>query len=174
MISRRALPLLLASVLPARADEPVRVGTLRFGSVAWELDVMRRHELVRGFTLQTVEFATGPASQVALQAGNVDLVLQDWLWVSRQRAAGAKWTMSPVPAALGAMMAPQGSPIRGIADLKGKRLGVAGGPLDKSWLLLRLFARQTAGMDLDAAVEKVFGPPPSWPSNCAPAASTPC
>lgn len=159
MITRRVLPLLLVATA-ARAEAAIRVGSLRFGSLAWELDVIWRQGLARGFGLEVVEFATGPASQVALQAGNVDVVLQDWLWVSRQRAAGAGWTMVPVPAALGAVMAAPGSGIREVADLRGKRLGIAGGPLDKSWLLLRLFGQRKAGLDLDGAVEKVFGPPP--------------
>jgi NitT/TauT family transport system substrate-binding protein len=162
-IKRRALPLLLGAAFPARAARaaaPIRVGTLRFGSLAWELDVMRRHGLLVGFGLEVVDFAAGSASQVALQAGNVDLVLQDWLWVSRQRAAGANWTLAPIPSALGAIMAPPGSPVHGVADLRGRRLGIAGGPLDKSWLLLRLYASRKAAIDLDAAVEKTFGPPP--------------
>ena len=160
-ITRRALPALLSlAALPARAAGPIRVGTLRFGSLSWELDVMREHALDRGFTLEAVEFAAGPASQIALQAGRVDIVLQDWLWVSRQRSAGADWTLEPVSAPLGAVMVPQSSPIRRPADLAGRRLGVAGGPLDKSWLLMRLYGTRLLGIDLDAAVEKAFGPPP--------------
>ena len=162
-ITRRALPALLAGAAASgavAADAPIRVGTLRFGSVSWELDVMRRHGLVQGFALAQVEFASGPASQVALQAGNVDVVLQDWLWVSRQRGSGADWTIAPVPAALGAVMRRPGSAIRSVADLRGRRLGIAGGPLDKSWVLLRAYAQRVAGFDLDAVVEKQFGPPP--------------
>jgi NitT/TauT family transport system substrate-binding protein len=34
-------------------------------------------------------------------------------------------------------MVPAQSPIRDIVDLRGKRLAVAGGPLDKSWLRWR-------------------------------------
>jgi len=162
-VTRRTLGSLLLAGTAARraqAEDAIRVGTLRFGSLAWELDVMRRHGLVQGFALEQVEFAAGPASQVALQAGSVDVVLQDWLWVSRQRAAGAAWTLAPVPASLGAVMRPPGSPVRGLAELRGRRLGIAGGPLDKSWLLLRLYASRVAGFDLDTAVEKTFGPPP--------------
>jgi len=47
-----------------------------------------------------------------------------------------------------------------IADLKGKRLGIAGGPVDKSWLVIRAMAAQRDGLDLDANVEKIFGAPP--------------
>lgn len=162
-ITRRNAAGLLAAaavVRPARAAAPIRIGTLRFGSLAWELDVMRHHGLVQGFALEPVEFASGPASQTALQAGSVDIVLQDWIWTSRLRSEGAAWTFAPATAALGAIVVPAGSTIGGVADLRGRRLGVAGGPLDKSWLLLRLLAQRDDQLDLDTAVEKVFGPPP--------------
>jgi NitT/TauT family transport system substrate-binding protein len=38
--------------------------------------------------------------------------------------------------------------------------GIAGGPLDKSWLILRAYAAQEYGMDLAAETEQVFGAPP--------------
>ncbi|MBV8915105.1 MAG: ABC transporter substrate-binding protein [Acetobacteraceae bacterium] len=161
-LRRRTLPLLLLSLpaLPARAAAAIRLGTLRFGSMAWELDVIRAHRLDKSFAFEPVEFATGQASQVALQAGGVDVILQDWLWVSRQRASGADWTFSPASAALGAILAAPGSPVQRLADLPGRRLGIAGSPVDKSWLLLLVFAARTLRLDLAAAVEKTFGPPP--------------
>ena len=51
------------------------------------------------------------------------------------------------------------SPIHSIKDLKGKRLGIAGGELDKNWLLLQALA-QKEQLDLNASVEKTFGAPP--------------
>ena len=161
---RTVLLLPVAAALGARraaAAPGIRVGTLRFGSVAWELDVMRAHNLdsAAGVTVEAVEFASSQAPQVALQAGRVDAIVQDWLWVSRQRATGADWTLSPTSGALGAVMAP-GSPVQAVADLPGRRLGVAGSPLDKSWLILRAYAQRTAGLDLDTVAVKTFGPPP--------------
>ena len=43
---------------------------------------------------------------------------------------------------------PPRSPIQRVGDLAGKRIGVAGGALDKSWLLLKAHAQETAGIDL--------------------------
>ncbi len=160
-IPRRAL--LLAPLLAAADALPgVRVGTLRFGTVGWEIDVMRHHGLDRasGVVAEPVEYAASQATQVALQAGRVDTIVQDWLFVSRQRAEGADWTFAPSSSAVGAVMVPAGSPVNSLADLAGRRLGVAGSPLDKSWLVLRAYARDKFGLDLDQAVEKVFGPPP--------------
>ena len=103
----------LARLHVASAAPTVRVGTLRFGSVGWELDVMRAHGLdaAAGVAVTPVEFAATPATQVALQAGAVDVIVQDWLWVSRQRATGAAYTLSPTSGALGAVIAPPGSPV---------------------------------------------------------------
>jgi NitT/TauT family transport system substrate-binding protein len=51
--------------------------------------------------------------------------------------------------------------MKSVADLAGKRLGIAGSPLDKSWLILRAYAMRTLKIDLNSAVqEKSFGPPP--------------
>ncbi len=165
LIHRRAVLLSpVLAVVPATAwgVPTIRVGTLRFGSVAWELDVMRAHGLdaAAGVNVTPVEFAAAQATQVALQAGRVDTVVQDWIWVSRQRASGADWTFAPSSAALGAVVTPAGSTIRTAADLAGRRLGIAGSPLDKSWLMLRAYAQQAFGLDLDARVTKEFGPPP--------------
>ena len=46
-----------------------------------------------------------------------------------------------------------------IADLKGRKLAVAGGPLDKSWLLLQGLARRQ-GIDLKKEASIVYGAPP--------------
>ena len=164
-VSRRSLLTGAAALVAAPASAqpaPVRVATLRFGSVAWELDVIRAHGLDRaaGVTIEPAEYAATQAAQVALQAGRVDLTVQDWLWVSRQRASGADWTFAPVTSAAGAVVAQAASPVRTLADLAGRRLGIAGGPIDKSWLILRAYATKTLGLDLDAKADKVFGPPP--------------
>jgi NitT/TauT family transport system substrate-binding protein len=57
-------------------------------------------------------------------------------------------------------MVPPNSPIKTLGDLKGKRLGVAGGPLDKSWLLLVAYALRTANLDLRTDTKPEYGAPP--------------
>jgi NitT/TauT family transport system substrate-binding protein len=95
-----------------------------------------------------------------LQGGSVDVIATDWLWVSRERASGGDFTFSPFTTALGAIMVPPNSPIKTLGDLKGKKLGVAGGPLDKSWLLLVAYALRTANLDLRTETTQEFGAPP--------------
>lgn len=140
----------------------IRLGVLEFGTVNWELDVIKHHGLdkERGFELEVQGFGGGQATNVALQGEAVDAIVDDFLWVSRQRAAGQMLTFVPYSSTVGALMVAPESDIASLEDLKGKKVGVAGGPVDKSWLLLQGLAAQRHGMDLAAEVEPVFGAPP--------------
>jgi NitT/TauT family transport system substrate-binding protein len=140
----------------------VKVGLLRFGTVAWEIDTLRHHGLDQkhGITVTPAEFASNEAAKVALQAGAVDMIVTDWPWVARQRGEGTAFSFVPYSKAVGTLMIPHDSSIQSLDDLKGKRIGVAGGPLDKSWLLLRATAQKTMNVNLTETVEPVFGAPP--------------
>ena len=146
----------------AAAEGTIRVGVLKFGTVNWELNVVKTNRLdkAEGVKIDVLGLASKNATAVALQAGEVDVVVTDWIWVSRQRAEGAGYTFVPYSTAVGAVMVPADSPVQSLDDLKGKRLGIAGGPLDKSWLLLRALTSRSHGFDADKEVEKVFGAPP--------------
>ena len=87
------------------------------------------------------------------------MIVSDWLWVARERALGDDLLFTPYSTALGAVMAPKDSPIASLADLKGKSIGVAGGPIDKSWLMLRALALRS-GADLAKDARPVYGAPP--------------
>jgi len=155
---------IVATVLiqqPALAGT-IKLGVLKFGTVNWELDVIKANgfDKAEGVDLQTVDLANTNATTVALQAGAVDMIVTDWLWVTRQRADGAPFTFVPFSASVGALMVPPDSTIASLADLKGKKLGIAGGAVDKNWLVIRALAQQRQGIELDSAVEKVFGAPP--------------
>jgi NitT/TauT family transport system substrate-binding protein len=52
------------------------------------------------------------------------------------------------------------SGVRRLADLSGKRLGVAGSAIDKSWLLLRAYSRRALGRDIAETSTVVFGAAP--------------
>jgi NitT/TauT family transport system substrate-binding protein len=146
----------------AAAAGSMKVAVLKFGTVNWELDVIKSHALDRaeGLEIEVLGLASKNATSVALQAGGADMVVTDWIWVARQRAEGAGFTFVPFSIAAGALMVPGDSPIKDLKDLKGKTLGIAGGPLDKSWLLLQSLTRRTEGFDANDEVDKVFAAPP--------------
>lgn len=156
-----AIALLLLAQAPALAGT-VKIGVLKFGTVSWELDTIKRNGLdqAEGLDLQVIDLASTAATTVALQAGEVDVIVTDWLWVTRQRAAGARFTFVPYSTSVGALMVPPDSTVTTLADLQGKKLGIAGGPVDKSWLVVRAAAAQRHGIELGEAVEKVFAAPP--------------
>lgn len=158
-----AATVLALSTASAWAEEArLRIATQLSGTVNWELTTMqaRGFDKANGFTLEVQDVAAGPAAQVALQAGEVDAIVSDWLWVARLRAEGADYVFIPYSRAVGALHVPADSPAQTLADLKGQKIGIAGGPVDKSWLILRAYAQQELGMDLQAETEQVFGAPP--------------
>jgi NitT/TauT family transport system substrate-binding protein len=156
-----AAMIVLAAQTSAIAADRMRLAVQRTGTLAWELDVIRTHGLDRKFDLaiETVELASTEAGKIALKGGSADLMLSDWLWVARERSLGDDLVFYPSSNTLGAVMVPAESPIREIVDLRGKKLAVAGGPLDKSWLLLQALARR-AGLDLKKQTTVVYGAPP--------------
>jgi NitT/TauT family transport system substrate-binding protein len=141
--------------------EVVRLAVQKTGTFAWELAVIRAHGLDKqaNLSVQVLELASPEAGKIALRAGNADIVVADWLWVSRERGLGARLTFYPYSSALGAVMAPASSPIQTLADLKGRKLAVAGGPIDKNWLLLRAWLKQ-GGIDLKSEATIAYGAPP--------------
>ncbi len=145
------------------AETPVlRAAVQESGTVNWELDTITHYEFdaAHGFDLQVTGLAGGDAAQIAFLGGEADVIVSDWLWVARQRAAGEDLVFIPYSKAVGGLLVPGDSSAQTLADLAGGKIGIAGGPLDKSWLILRAYAQQEYGMDLVAQTEQVFGAPP--------------
>jgi NitT/TauT family transport system substrate-binding protein len=162
-ISALALAGLLATGAgQAFAQDTVRIGVLKFGTVNWEIDTILHNGLdeANGFKLEMVVLASNDATRIAINAGEVDIIVSDWLFVSRQRAEGMPLTFVPYSTSVGAIMVPPDSDIQTLEDLKGKNIGVAGGPLDKNWLMYQGLAEATHGFDLVAETEQSFGAPP--------------
>jgi NitT/TauT family transport system substrate-binding protein len=140
----------------------VRAGVLSYGTVNWELNVVKHHGLDRkeGVELLVTKLGGKNASAVALQGGAVDVIVTDWIWVSRQRAAGTDYTFVPHSVAVGGLMVRPDSGIKSIGDLRGRKIGIAGGPVDKSWLMLRAYAMKSIGADLKDIAKPTFAAPP--------------
>ncbi len=149
--------------MAALADTPVlRVAAQKAGTANWELETIKANGLdtANGFDLEVIDVAAGPAGQIAFQGRQADAIISDWIWVARQRAAGDDFVFLPYSRAVGGLMVPADSTAQTLADLKGTKIGVAGGPLDKSWILLRAYSQKEYGFDLSDETEQVFGAPP--------------
>jgi NitT/TauT family transport system substrate-binding protein len=169
MISRRNLLLTTAgataallSGAAAAGRAGLTVGAVQFGTLHWLLDVIKERKLdaEEGFELSLRMVATPVAANIALLGREADIVVTDWFWVMRQRTLGGDYLFMPFSAALGGVIVPGDSPIKSVTDLKGKKIGVAGGPIDKSWLLLRAYGMKNGAGDLAATATPVFAAPP--------------
>ncbi|MDI1277701.1 ABC transporter substrate-binding protein [Methylobacter sp.] len=156
------LSLLLSANSFAAEKTVIRIGVQSGGTVEWELPALQDELKARQADVQLdiQHVANAEAGKVALQSGAVDIIVSDWIWVSGLREKGADFTFYPYSDISGVLMVPKDSGIHSLQDLKGKRLGIAGGELDKNWLLLQTLAKQQQDMDLDASVKKVFAAPP--------------
>lgn len=166
MVKRLALVATLAAALgtSAYAEDlaKIKIGALKFGTVNWLLETIKNNDLAKknGVDLEIVELSGKDASQVALQGKAVDIVVTDWLWVTRLRSEGTPYTFAPYSNAVGSLMMNPKVGAKSIADLQGKKIGVAGGAVDKSWLLMRAYSQKEIGKDLKDVVEPQFGAPP--------------
>jgi NitT/TauT family transport system substrate-binding protein len=155
----------IAALLPqcvnATEKPTIRIGAMAAGTLNWELAAMRNQGLLdkAEFKVENIAVANQQAGKVALQAGSVDVIVSDWIWTSSMRSTGTNLSFYPFSDTSGVLLAPADSPIKSLADLKGKKLGIAGGELDKNWLLLQALGQQQQ-LDLNAGVEKVYGAPP--------------
>jgi NitT/TauT family transport system substrate-binding protein len=145
----------------ADAADRLRIAIQKTGTASWEIALIKERGLDKAADLdiETTELASTDAGKVALEGGAADMILGDWLWVARERGLGDKLLFTPYSSALGAVMAPKDSPVHTLADLAGRSIGVAGGPIDKSWLLLRA-AALGAGLDLTKDARPTYGAPP--------------
>lgn len=145
----------------AEAADRLRIAIQKTGTASWELELIKARGLDKAanLDLEMTELASTEAAKIALVGGAADMVVGDWLWAARERALGDKLLFTPYSTALGAVMAPKDSPVHAVADLAGKSIGVAGGPLDKSWLMLRA-AALGEGHDLAREARPSYGAPP--------------
>lgn len=157
-----AAMVLLAGHAHASDLPEIRAAVLKIGTVNWELETITANGLDEkyGFTLSVQPFADNGATRIAVEGDTADMAVADWIWVARQRAAGKGYVFVPYSKAVGGLVIPAESTAKTLQDLSGGKVGIAGGPLDKSWLILRAYAQRMHGIDLKADTEQVYGAPP--------------
>lgn len=143
-------------------DLPVlKVGVLKFGTINWQMDVIKHHKLdiLNNFKLEVRPFASKNASAVALQSGAVDIIMTDLFWVSRQRSQGKPYVLMPTVKATGGVYTATKSTLASLFDGQQRSIGVAGGSVDKNWLLLKAYAKHQ-GFKLSKHFKPKFAAPP--------------
>ena len=151
---------LVFGALPANAEEGLSIGVQATGTVKWELAAMAALGLDAGLALEIRDVADSRAGQIALQAGEVDVILSDFVWVSVQRQQGAAFTMVPHSLTVGGLMVEPNAGIAALADLRGKTIAVSGSPVDKSFVILSAAYGKSTGRSLAEDATLRFGAPP--------------
>ena len=153
---------LIASARAGQAPLPsLSISVLQFGTAHWELDHIQARGLDQdnGYQLELRLVANLPASRLAVTSGAVNGAVADLLWAQSRFQAGAPYLYVPFSAQIGDIVVARGSDIQSVADLAGKRIGVAGGPDSKGWILLNKVAAGQ-GVDLAATTEVQYAAPP--------------
>lgn len=154
-VERRVHVLWLAAVVMwlacagAEAATAVRIGNQASGTFGWVLYAMEHFGIDKeyGLRLQTTTYATKQAAEIALRAGEVDIAVDDFINTALMRSRGIPIkAVYPYSLATGEVVVPAGSGIKGLADLKGKRIAAASLG-DKSLLILRALTSSQYGFD---------------------------
>lgn len=140
----------------------ITVGVQLTGTASWEMQAILDTNIGErnSIELELIDVADKQAGHVALLSGSAHVILSDYIWVASLRAAGEPVTCVPHSLAVGGVMVPPGSDIASVTDLPGKTIGIAGGPVDKSWIALQAYYAQQTGDTLADKVEAKFGAPP--------------
>jgi len=104
--------------------------------------------------------ADSGAGQVALLSGAVDVILSDLIWASAQRTQGKELFFVPFSLAVGGLVMAAKSTTTDLADLKGRTIGIGGGPLDKNLVFLRACYQRQTGHDLLENITPKYGAAP--------------
>ncbi|TFH86311.1 ABC transporter substrate-binding protein [Billgrantia azerbaijanica] len=139
----------------------VKLSVLQFGTAHWELEHIQREGLDRqaGFELEVRLVPHLPASRIAVSSGDVHGAVADLLWVQARYAQGEPYLYLPFSSQIGDILVAEDAPFASLGDLRGKRIGVAGGPDSKGWILLRKVAAEQ-GLDLEREADVQYAAPP--------------
>ncbi len=152
---------ILCCVTTIYAQDKLKIGVLSYGTVNWELDVLKHHKLDKkyGFDLELVNVASKNAQSVALLSNDVDMIVHDWVWVNLQSNKNKSFMFYPYSKATGTLVVNKNSNIKSLADLKGKQLGVAGGKFSKTWLLFKAYYEKKYNKNFQDDVSIIYASP---------------
>ena len=84
----------------------VRIAVLKFGTVNWAMDTIKRKgcDTVAGYRLVVRGHAGKATATIAFEVGEVDRPVSDWFWGLRQCSKGRELGCQPYSNALSALM----------------------------------------------------------------------
>jgi NitT/TauT family transport system substrate-binding protein len=154
--------LLATGFAGAQGDRVLNVGMEAVGTFSWINFAMEHYGIDEelGFDIETTSYATKQAKQLALQAGESDLVVDDITGVALWHEQGLPVKgVYPYSLATGGVVVRADSDIQSIEDLRGRTIA-ATDLGDKSLLVLRSLAVGEHGFDPQEDGEIVSAAPP--------------
>jgi len=106
-----------------------------------------------GINLEVVSYSDQKSATAAIQSGSAEMVVFDWLAAARLRASGTPVVgIAPFLTYVNSVVVPKESPLKTLADLKGKRVGVAH-KTGFDWIIMQAAAQKLYKMDIGKDVE---------------------
>jgi NitT/TauT family transport system substrate-binding protein len=157
----------LVLVAPCAAAE-LRHGKLRAvvleGTGALEAETIKAYglDLKYGFELEYTAVLSPPTLYTAVNTRNTDFAHGAWSTMARFRTQGTDVVMVAAITKMNHdLLVPVASAIRGFADLKGKRIGLFGGPAGGSTVTLRILLQRFYHTELYKDVSVHFAAEPN-------------
>ncbi|MDR7093537.1 ABC transporter substrate-binding protein [Hydrogenophaga laconesensis] len=133
----------------------VRIMISPAGTMGIAPAVIKKYELDKkhGFNLEVVSYSDQKSATAAIQSRSAEMVVFDWLATARLRASGTPVVgIAPFLTYVNSVIVPRDSKLNTLADLKGKRVGVAH-KTGFDWVIMQAAAEKLNKMDLGRDVE---------------------
>ena len=152
-MKRLLVPLILlvalASSLGLAQTQTLKVGLQAGGTFSWIIFAIERYGIDKqlGIEVKEITYPSKQATQLALRSGEVQVVVDDFIEAVRMQKQGIPArAIYPYSLVTGGLVVKADSPIKTVADLKGKTIG-AQSLGDKSLLILRTLLVSKYGFD---------------------------
>ncbi|MDB5654697.1 MAG: hypothetical protein JWQ94_2310 [Tardiphaga sp.] len=101
-----------------------------------------------GFKFETVPYTNANTATAAMQSKSAEMIVYEWLATARIIDGGIPVVgVAPFMTYINTVLVPVDSPIKTLADLKGKKLGVHS-KVSFDWLIMQAAAKQQFNIDL--------------------------
>ncbi|WPB57633.1 ABC transporter substrate-binding protein [Xylophilus sp. GOD-11R] len=145
----------LAQAQPAGDGGTVRIMINPAGTMGIGPAVIKKYgfDKKHGIHLEVVSYSDQKTATAAIQSGSAELVVFDWLAAARLRASGTPVVgIAPFLTYVNSVVVPKDSPLKTLADLKGKRVGVAH-KTGFDWIVMQAAAQKLYRMDIGKDAE---------------------
>ena len=169
MNSKSIFPTLLALTLflsaaasMAEAADKVKVVALQ-GTQLFPVRIMQTKGIAakHGIDMDLMVVASPQGSYTAMQTGDMQIGFTGWIVIASLREKGFKLTnVYSMISYTNEVMVKVDSPLKSIADLKGRRVGLFGGPNSATSWLYRMIVEKFYGFDPMKESKIHFGAPP--------------